>query len=430
MSGETVAKEASMTKSLRQPRLVLAFLCVVGVLAGGYAWWTYDRLHRAMREIESQIVAGQYAIACRNLERLLSWKSDPTGEIVYRLGSCELARGRKQAASTAWSRVLPGSAFTGRAIEGRMQLLIESGQLTAAERLVIDTASDPRNDGTALLVLLTPMYSLLGRIDEAECLIEDRWEYLHAKGEGALEPAIKLVLEHIELGLKGNPVETIRDFLERASQLAPDDDRVWLGRANLAIRTGAHDEAERYIDACQVRRPDDVPVWRARLSWGIATNRVDVVKQAMTHLPGRESDPGPLHRQNAWLAAHRRDLATERRELELLLASDPADVTALGRLAQLAEKEGQHDQTAEFLRRKADTMGRLARYRELHDRTQPFRDAVEMARLAEQLGRHFEARVFLTIAVSDEPARREFLPEIGRFLTNPTNAGTITLTRP
>lgn len=380
-----------------------------------------------MKEIESEIVAGQYAIACRNLDQLLSWKADSTGEIAYLLGSCELARGRKQEAGKAWARVVPGSAFTERAIEGRMHLLVESGQLAAAERLVFDAAFDPGNDRTALLVLLVPIFRELGRIDEAEHLIEDRWEYLNEKGQGALEAGIKLVLQHLELGFMAEPIETIRDFLDRASQLAPDDDRVWLGRANLAIRTGDHDEAERYIDACQARRPEDVAVWRSRLNWGIATNRIDVVKQAITHLPAMESNPSRLHRQNAWLAAHRGDLALERRELELLVAADPSDVSALGRLALLAEKDDLPARGAELVRRKADIDRRLARYRELRDRKQPFRDAVEMARLAEQLGRLFEARVFLTIAISEEPARVDLLEQLGRLRATPA---TVALTRP
>ena len=95
---------------------------------------------------------------------------------------------------------------------------------------------------------------------------------MNALGEGALEPAIKLVRQHIELTEKPIPVGNIRAFLDQAARLAPDDDRVWLGRANLAIRTGAFDEAQRWLDACLRLRPEDFPVWRARLSWGIATN--------------------------------------------------------------------------------------------------------------------------------------------------------------
>ena len=69
----------------------------------------------------------------------------------------------------------------------------------------------------------------------------------------------------------------------------------------------------------------------------------------MTHLPAAESNPAQLHRLNAWLAAKRGDVDTERRELERLLAADPADLTALDRLAQLAEKDGQPARAAELL---------------------------------------------------------------------------------
>ena len=42
------------------------------------------------------------------------------------------------------------------------------------------------------------------------------------------------------------------------------------------------------------------------------------------------------------------------------------------------------------------------------------RDAEEMAHLAEQLGRGFEARVFLTLAISDEPEREDLRRELAR----------------
>src|SRR5271157_1454216 len=114
MSVTNVARDARMARSRRRSRL-LAFLCGAGLLSGGWAWWTHHRFQSAMQEIESAVVAGRYAIACRKLDELLSWQADPKGEIAYLLGSCELARGRNRAAGEAWARVVPGSAFSARA---------------------------------------------------------------------------------------------------------------------------------------------------------------------------------------------------------------------------------------------------------------------------------------------------------------------------
>ena len=98
-------------------------------------------------------------------------------------------------------------------------------------------------------------------------------------------------------------------------------------------------------------------------------------------------------------------VAAERQALERLLAVDPSDRSALDRLAQLAEQDGQEAQAAEIGHKKVEIDRLRARYEKRHDRKQPIRDAVEMAHLAEQLGRIFEARVFLTLAVSEDPER-------------------------
>jgi enediyne biosynthesis protein E4 len=235
---------------------------------------------------------------------------------------------------------------------------------------------------------------------------------LNALGEGALEPATKLVLQSIGLRLSPRPVAAVRASLEHAAALAPDDDRVWLGRANLAIRAGAYDEAQTWLDACRKRRPDDVPVWESRLEWGMATDRIDVVKEAMTHVTDLQSRPGRFHQVNAWLAKRQGDVATERRELAMSIAADPADVKSLARLAELAERDRQADRAAELVRMKAEIEQSLARYRKLYDRKQPLRDARELARLAEQLGHRFVARAFLTIAVSDDPARADLRQQL------------------
>jgi tetratricopeptide (TPR) repeat protein len=296
-----------------------------------------------------------------------------------------------------------------------MRLLNESGQLAEAERLVYTAAADRRNDRTALLALLVPVFSSLGRLDEAKGLIEDRWEHLNARDEGALEPAINLLRLHIELTLNATPIESQRAFVDQAARRAPEDDRVWLGKANLAIRTGESDEAGRWLDACEQRRRDDFAVWRARLNWSVASNRIDVVEQAMKQPGATRLAPDQVHRLDAWLAAKRGQLDTERRELERLLLLDPDDLTTIDRLIHLAETEGRPAQADELRSQRREIVQIRARYQKLHERKQPIRDAEEMARLAGQLGREFEARGFLTIAIAADSDREDLRSALSRL---------------
>ncbi len=164
--------------------------------------------------------------------------------------------------------------------------------------------------------------------------------------------------------------------------------------------------------------PEDVPVWRAWLNLGIATNRSDIVGEAMRHLPATEFNAAERHRLSALLCSGRGDVECEYRELESLLAVAPADLTALDRLAQIAEKGGQRARTAELHRQKAEIDRLNSRYMKLYERNQSIRDAEEMAALAEKLGRHFEARVFLTLAIADEPDRQDLRHERPRMIQN------------
>jgi len=234
-------------------------------------------------------------------------------------------------------------------------------------------------------------------------------------GEGASEAAINLVRLHIEQRRTTNPVEAVRSFLDRAARSAPEDDRVWLGKASLAIRAGSYDEAARWLDACLRRRPDDVPVWRARLLWAMAIGRVPEARLATEHLPAAESTPVQVHKLVAWFAAQRGDAVSERGALESLVAADPADFTALDRLIELAGKDGRPDFALELRSKKTKIERLQIRYQELYHRYQPLRDAAEMARLAEQLGRGFEARAFLTVAVAVDPDRDDLGSELVRL---------------
>ena len=416
MAARTAAEQSSRTdKPPRRRALGVGLLVGAGLIVGGWIWWSDRRYKHAMLEIEDQMARGRYSAACRNLEALLERKADVNGGLRYLLGSCELARGHIEAAEKAWASVVPGTEFSERAILGRMRLLQDDGRLAEAERLVSEAARDQRNNRTSLMVGLVPIMIDLGRQDEATELIEDRWEDLNALGQGALDPAIKLLLQHVEVTTGAVAIDVVRTSLDEAAKLAPDDDRVWLGRANLAIRTGDMKDAERWLDECEKKRPDDRAVWRARLKWAMATERIDAVERAMTHLPDVASLSAEQHRINAWLAGHRGDFAKERSELELLLAADPGDLSAFDRLIDLHKKGGQPALAAEVFQNRNAVRELLGRYMMLHGRKQPIRDAEELARIAEQLGRGFEARGFLTIAVFQEPGRKDLREKLRTF---------------
>ncbi len=243
-----------------------------------------------MARIEDAMQAGRYAAAARDLSALLARRPD-SDRVAYLLGACEKARGRTKEAEAAWARIPQDSPLSGRAVMDRMDLLIEQGRLADAEQLIIERANEaPGSEGSGLRMLLIPTLVQEGRGEEASKLIESRWRNLDAKGEGASEQAINLARLHMELRWNVPPVESVRSYLDQVGRMAPDDDRIWLGRANLAIRVGAHDEAARWLDACLRRRPDDRSVWRARLDWAMKTNRLADAKLALSHLSAEPID--------------------------------------------------------------------------------------------------------------------------------------------
>jgi enediyne biosynthesis protein E4 len=195
--------------------------------------------------------------------------------------------------------------------------------------------------------------------------------------------------------------------LDEAARRAPDDDRVWLGKANLAIRVGAYDEAASQLEACLSRRPDDPSVWRARLEWAVRSSRVAEAQEAVKHLPADESTPAQVYKLSAWFARNRGDLESEQLALERLLDVDPTDFESADRLVELLTKKGRSERVAELGRKRADIEKVEARYLKLFDRNQPQRDAAEMSQLAERLGRRFEAKAYLTVAVSVDPERSD-----------------------
>ena len=392
--------------------MVLA--AALGLLWAGWKWWTVLRDRAAIAEVKDAIAANRHQIAERKLAPLVA--SNPEwDEAAYLLGICEQARGRLDAAAQAWNRIRPGSAFLVPAIVRRAESFTQLGRFADAEKEIQQALLNSRIDRSPLRWFLVPLYSREGRALEAMRLIEANWDLLDPTAGAFLDQAMRLLKTHNQLSLMGPPVEGIRSYFEKAALLAPEDDRVWLGIANIAIREGAFDESKRRLDACLLKRPADIPVWKVYLQWAVATDQVAEARTAFRRIPAEAVSPAMVHQLAAWLAARRGDVAEERRALERLVADAPCDFSAWSRLTELANLAGEPARAVELERKKTSIDAAKVRYQRLFRRNQPTRDAAEMAPLAEQLGLWFEARVYLTIAALVDPGRPVVESELARL---------------
>jgi tetratricopeptide (TPR) repeat protein len=401
-----------MATSKRVWALVLmAAFIVAALLLGGWRLREVQRYQTAIEEIEAQIAAGRHGLAARSLDSLLAWKPGLV-EAVYLRGVCERARGRPEAAFEAWSRVPQDSPLWGQAIMGQSELLVERGRLADAEQFVSQVPTENGDARSKVSMVLVPMYCHQGRFDEAARLIEAQWDQLNWAGEGALEQAINLVRLYMDIQRQTPLVEATRVYLDQAAKMAPDDDRVWLGQADLALCDGKFDLAARLIEACLRRRPEDFSVWRAKLRYALAAKDLTALRKALTHLPADQASQAEIDRLVVWLANQRSDVESERRALERLRAADPADLSALERLIELTARDHQPQRESALRQQKLKIEQLQTRYQQLYIRNQSMRDAPEMARLAAQLGREFEARAFLKIAVAVDPSRGDLRDEL------------------
>jgi tetratricopeptide (TPR) repeat protein len=408
MNGSAVRRRSVLKRTL-------ALVAVVGLLWSGWASWNARRDRMALRAVHQQIEAGRYEIARRALRDLIDHRPD-WGEAAFLLGVCEHTRGNWDAAAAAWARVQPASQWSTPATLKRAELLAQRGRQADAEQLVEQALADPRIAGSSLRWFLVPFYWQEGRVDEAERLLEADWNHLNRAADSFVDQSMKLVEAHMRLARgKGPEPGFRRTILRQAQQAAPGDDRLWLAKANLALSEGSLDEAARLLELCLRRRPDDVPVWKARLRWAMATKRIAEVQLALGRVPADATTRAEVDRLAAWLAAQKGDAQAERRALERLLADAPADIAAWDRLGELAGQSGQSAYIAELRRRKSELDAAQARYEATYRRNQPLRDAEELARLAAELGRWFEARVFLTIAAMVHPARGDPRAELTRL---------------
>ena len=305
-------------------------------------------------------------------------------QAAFLLGVCEDRLGRHEAAAFAWSRVPLKSPVGASAAIARARTLVNDlGRFADAEPVLTAAMAQFGARAVDFRYALNELLYWEGRHDEMRRLLEDGWN-ASADKAGDLQD-LWLIDSAVVM------IDPIRAAVERAAARAPNDDRVWLARANIALLAGRLPEAKRWLDDCWKRRPDDPVVWRARLRWARSDESIDEARRALAHLPADRFTAAGVLEIRAWFAAQEGRIDEERHALEQLIALRPGDTQALDRLATLAARSGQSAQ-ATALRTRKDGVDRVkARYFRLLEPGTKASRYTELAGLAEELGRGFEA---------------------------------------
>ncbi len=365
------------------------------------------RFQSGLAEARQLMDADRFPEARRLLISLPSrWSNDP--EFAYRLGVCSHAGGDIAAAMAAWSRVEPRSAWGPRAGLARARTLVgDLGRFGDAEVILEGLLKDAGPSRDEVRHTLAELYFWEGRRDEVGRLIEKAWR-------NSADPVIDL-RDHWRAETSPTLIEQVRWEVDRAGRSAPDDDRVWLARASLAVQAGRMDEAASWLERCSSRRPEDPSVWHARLARARTVGDLDEARRALAHLQADRYSEGDRLALRAWIASRRGDSATERRTLEQLVTVVPGETEALDRLASMAWESGEHERAQQYRRRKASIDASKDRYRLLLDKTITPAQFAELGTLAESLGRYFEAEGWWTLRARSAPSDRSAPDALSRL---------------
>jgi tetratricopeptide (TPR) repeat protein len=367
------------------------------------AWVAFAELsaRRARSELQLaqyEIARGRLDSARRRLTGLAAHSSASGGAADHWLGVCESLAGRSDAALLAFARVPAGYAFEPIGAYHEAKANMTRGRLHAAERRLSQFIGQGGPVRDAIRGLLRRIYELEVRFDDVKSL-------LRADLAEADDP-IRDLKELSNLDLRRLPYDGLKGALEKAGKLAPEDDRVWLGKARLALEAGRWDEANDWLTRCR-RAGADSPVWRSQLEWARGSGRLDEAIEAARQLGPEGLGLGERLEFRAWLSQQRGDTKAEAEALERWLQVEPAATRAMERLAELAHRASKADRVAELRRRQAEVERALADYRRRLWSDQPPQttgERSEMARSAEAAGRRDEARALYAWALKADPA--------------------------
>lgn len=380
------------------------------------AWVLFARLETwrsrgELRMAQGEIAQGRLEAARRRLEALAARPGALGGAADYWLGLCEALGGRPDAALRAFDRLPEGYPFDPVGAYHEAKANLDRGRLRDAERRLeqVLARGGPGLDGVR--GLLSHIYQMEVRFDDVKPLLRGRL--------AEAEDPLHTLRELSNYDLERLPYDGLRTALEKAGQLARDDDRVWLGKARLAIQAGRWDEAAEWLGRCRDAGAD-TPVWRAWLEWARGSGRPAEALEALRHLGPEQLELSERFALRAWLDGQRGDAEAESSALERWLRFEPAATRALERLAEIAHRAGRPDRVVEFRHRKAEVERAQENYRRCLWGAEPPRtsaERAECAHLAELTGRRHEARALYAWALRTDPANpsaREGLARLDR----------------
>ncbi len=388
----------------------------IAVVLLALSWTLFARLESwsklgELRLAQQEITRGQLGAAHRRLTALSARPGALGGAADYWLAVCEALSNRPDAALRAFARLPTEYPFEPVGAYHEAKANLTQGKLGPAERR-LERALARGGPG------LDQVRDLLGHIYQIEVRFDDVKVLLRASLADANDP-IRVLKDLSNFELDRLPYNGLQAALEKAGQLAPEDDRVWLGKGRLAIEAGRWDEAREWLRRCGCGRAD-APVLMAWIELARGSGRPDEALDAARRLGPGQLDFGQRFALLAWLHEQGGDTRAESSTLEQWLRFDPLATRALERLAELYQRAGQSDRVAELRRRKAEVERALEAYRVLLWRDEPIRGAAEryeLARRAEAAGRRPEARVLYTWALAAAPDRlpvREALARLDR----------------
>ena len=393
------------------------WIFLIGLLAACGGFWAFDvwRLRADWQQAQRDVATGKPASA---LPGWPGWR--PAGLVTARFSTISGSASWPSGMSTVPRRhgrgCLPTRRIAARAAMMRARQALKVHRLSAAEPLLPAALDDPGEFGKEARETLVHLYKLQGRFDEARRLVREGWGRYDRVGT---------IQELVRLDTSNPiPIEKVQPILETAARAAPDDDRIWLGWANLATRHGPirRRHAAGWTAASTAGltiRPSGEsgstgpapPKTRPRSGapWRICHPTEFPGPRCSPSAPGLLAVPATPNGSDApwrnWSSATRGALAAMESLAELLLRTGRPE-----KAKQLRARKGELERTLDWYMVNIFPANRLEH-------------ATELARAAEAVGRRFEAHCWWELAAEQSAHAAMAKAELARLDREAMSAG-------